>query len=87
MQWQPDGFVQQYKKRDGQQFPCYDAEKDLIVPLMKNPNHFHKSPLIGGHTRNRTRLAFHRGLVRQRWQLQGLPSIALLVAASSRQGS
>jgi hypothetical protein len=30
---------------------------------MKNPNHFHQSPLVGGATRNRTWLAFHRGLV------------------------
>ena len=86
MQWQPEGFVQQYKGRDGQQYPCYDSEKDLIVPLMKNPNHFHKSPLIGGHTRNRTWLAFHRGLVRE---AAGSCSAALLcfagVAASSRQ--
>lgn len=33
------------------------------MPLMKNPDHFHKSPLLGGATRNRTILAFHRGLV------------------------
>ena len=43
--------------------PCYDPVKDLIVPLMKTPDHFHLSPLIGGPTRNRTWLAFHRGRV------------------------
>ena len=43
---------------------CYDPIKDLIMPLMKTPNHYHASPLIGGPTRNRTWLAFHRGRVR-----------------------
>ena len=41
--------------------------QDLVVPLMKNPNHFHRSPLLGGQARNRTILAFHRGLVRPAW--------------------
>lgn len=37
--------------------------QDLIIPLMKTPNHYHLSPLIGGPARNRTWLAFHRGRV------------------------
>lgn len=38
--------------------------QDLIMPLMKVPDHFGDSPLIGAPTRNRTYLAFHRGRVR-----------------------
>ena len=57
-QWEPDGFI---GKIEGH--PCYDPVKDLIVPLMKTPNHFHLSPLIGGPTNDHTWLAFHRGRV------------------------
>ena len=57
-QWEPDGFVWKIAGH-----PCYDPVKDLIVPLMKTPNHFHLSPLIGGPTNDRTWLAFHRGRV------------------------
>lgn len=34
------------------------------MPLMKAPDHFHRSPLLGAPARNRTWLAFHRGRVR-----------------------
>lgn len=44
-------------------YPCYDPEKDLVLPSMKGPFHFDQSPLIGAPTRNRTWLAFHRGRV------------------------
>jgi hypothetical protein len=59
-QWEPDGFVWKIAGH-----PCYDPVKDLIVPLLKTPQHYHLSPLIGGPTRDRTWLAFHRGRVRQ----------------------
>ena len=36
------------------------------MPLMKTPDHYHLSPLIGAPTRARTWLAFHRGRVRRR---------------------
>ena len=52
-QWEPDGFVWKIAGH-----PCYDPVKDLIVPLLKTPQHYHLSPLIGGPTRDRTWLAF-----------------------------
>ena len=35
------------------------------MPLQKRPDHYHLSPLLGGATRERAWLAFHRGRVRQ----------------------
>ncbi|EFN56537.1 hypothetical protein CHLNCDRAFT_51514 [Chlorella variabilis] len=44
--------------------PCH-AQQDLVVPLMKTPQTFYKSPLLGATPRSRTWLAFHRGRVQQ----------------------
>lgn len=38
--------------------------QDLVMPLMKRPDHFRLSPVVGGPTRERRWLAFHRGRVR-----------------------
>lgn len=46
--------------------PSLTHTQDLVVPLMKDPDHWHLSPLAGAPTRNRTLLAFHRGRVRRR---------------------
>ncbi|KAL4447245.1 hypothetical protein ABPG77_007278 [Micractinium sp. CCAP 211/92] len=58
-QFDPDGFQ---KKLDSR-LPCYNPEKDLVTPLMKRPDHYRLSPMIGGPTRERRWLAFHRGRV------------------------
>ena len=58
MQWEPDGYLHKIAGH-----ACYDPIKDLVVPLMKTPDHYHMSPLIGGATHKRTWLAFHRGRV------------------------
>lgn len=55
--WEPEGSM---AKLDLSQ-PCHDPVKDLVLPLMKTPDHYHQSPLVGAPTRNRTWLAFHRG--------------------------
>ncbi len=39
--------------------------QDLVMPLMKRPDHYRLSPMIGGPTRERRWLAFHRGRVRR----------------------
>ncbi|KAL4452535.1 hypothetical protein ABPG75_008197 [Micractinium tetrahymenae] len=79
--WAPDGFLWKFQ---GHQ--CYDPVKDLVVPLMKNPDHFHKSPLLGGTTRNRTILAFHRGLVQMGWPPYSRGIRQRLVNASLEHG-
>lgn len=58
-QFEPKSF--QDKMAHG--VPCYEPEKDLVMPLMKRPDHYQLSPLIGGPARNRTWLAMHRGRV------------------------
>ena len=45
--------------------------QDLVVPLMKTPEHYRLSPLVGAPPRQRTWLAFHRGRV-SRCLLPGL---------------
>lgn len=54
---------------------------------MKDPDHWHASPLAGGPTRNRTLLAFHRGRVRRRRRhgcMAAVPYGALLAALAMR---
>ncbi|KAL4452532.1 hypothetical protein ABPG75_008194 [Micractinium tetrahymenae] len=80
-QWEPDGFLHKIAGH-----ACYDPVKDLVLPSMKTPDHFRASPLIGAPTRNRTRLAFHRGRV----QPDNLPfsrGIRQRLAKAAKQGS
>ncbi|KAL4427668.1 hypothetical protein ABPG75_001757 [Micractinium tetrahymenae] len=63
-QYDPKGFQRRIAGH-----PCYDPHKDLIMPLMKTPDHFHRSPLLGGRAHERKYLAFHRGRVQH--QLPG----------------
>ncbi|PSC76549.1 exostosin-like glycosyltransferase [Micractinium conductrix] len=58
-QFDPEGF----QKKMAPWLPCYDPQKDLVMPLQKRPDHYHLSPLLGGATRERAWLAFHRGRV------------------------
>ncbi|KAL4437781.1 hypothetical protein ABPG77_005693 [Micractinium sp. CCAP 211/92] len=57
-QWEPGGFLRKLGA-----FPCYDPEKDLVLPSMKPPEAFADSPLAGAPARPRTWLALHRGRV------------------------
>ncbi|KAL4425253.1 hypothetical protein ABPG75_009269 [Micractinium tetrahymenae] len=58
-QFEPEGFQQKMAPW----LPRYDPAKDLAMPLMKRPDHYHLSPLVGAPTRERTLLALHRGRV------------------------
>lgn len=56
--WDPKGFLPRLGDH-----ACYEPGKDMVVPLLKRPDHFWASPLLGARARNRTFLAFHRGRV------------------------
>ena len=59
--------------------------QDLIVPLMKAPDHYHLSPLSGAPPRNRTWLAFHRGRVRSVARVHACMHATNAVAPATRQ--
>ncbi|KAG2445204.1 hypothetical protein HYH02_008672 [Chlamydomonas schloesseri] len=41
--------------------PCYDPNKDLVIPAFKNPNQYPRSPLLGAPPLERDVLLFFRG--------------------------
>lgn len=56
--YEPGGFQRKIAGHS-----CYDPSKDMVVPLMKRPEHYHDSPLLGAPARERTWLCVHRGRV------------------------
>ncbi|PSC76174.1 exostosin-like glycosyltransferase [Micractinium conductrix] len=58
--WQPEGHVG--KLGD---FPCYNPDKDLILPPMMSPHKLQESPLMGAPTRERSILGFFKGRTQQ----------------------
>ncbi|GFR40871.1 hypothetical protein Agub_g1522 [Astrephomene gubernaculifera] len=53
---QPEGFLTHIKGH-----PCYNPEKDLIIPAFKRPEHYRLSPLVSANARPRDNLFFFRG--------------------------
>ncbi|KAG2494841.1 hypothetical protein HYH03_007081 [Edaphochlamys debaryana] len=53
---QPEGFV-----RYIQGHPCYNPEKDLIIPAFKQPRHYSESALLGAAARERDILFTFKG--------------------------
>lgn len=43
------------------QYPCFDSEKDLVIPAVSSFQKYRDSPLTGAPTRNRSILAFFKG--------------------------
>ncbi|GIL78717.1 hypothetical protein Vretimale_380 [Volvox reticuliferus] len=41
--------------------PCYNPDKDLVIPAFKSPDHFHASPLLGAPPLERDILLYFRG--------------------------
>ena len=56
--WQPEGHLG--KLGD---FPCYNASKDLVVPLMSSPGKYAQSPMLGAPTRDRRFLGVFKGRI------------------------
>ncbi|EFN57517.1 hypothetical protein CHLNCDRAFT_143109 [Chlorella variabilis] len=47
-------------------FPCYDPEKDLVIPPMASPLKYSRSPLVGAPPPDRSRFfAFFKGRTQQ----------------------
>ena len=62
--WQPEGHLG--KLGD---YPCYNASKDMVVPLMSSPGKYAQSPLLGAPTRERRFLGVFKGRIQVRRQL------------------
>jgi len=56
--YQPEGHLSKLGN-----YPCYNASKDLVVPLMWPLEKYHASPLFGYPSRNRTIFGFHKGRI------------------------
>ncbi|GIL74998.1 hypothetical protein Vretifemale_4847 [Volvox reticuliferus] len=58
---QPEGYLTHIRGH-----PCYDPQKDLVIPAFKQPNHYRESPLLGKPTKPRDIFLFFRGDVGKR---------------------
>ena len=50
-------------------YPCYNASKDMVVPLMSSPGKYAQSPLLGAPTHERRFLGVFKGRIQVRGQL------------------
>ncbi|GLI69587.1 hypothetical protein VaNZ11_014246 [Volvox africanus] len=53
---QPEGYLTHIRGH-----PCYDPQKDLVIPSFKQPNHYRESPLLGKPAKRRDIFLFFRG--------------------------
>ncbi|KAG2455017.1 hypothetical protein HYH02_000842 [Chlamydomonas schloesseri] len=78
---QPDGFVHLFKGH-----PCYNPDKDLVIPAFKAPGHYASSGLVGAPTRERDLLFFFRGDVGKRRQPNYSRGVRQAIYRAAKEG-